>query len=126
VLGVLAQVNELQSAGLLLEVRNPPSGLAAGARVPVFLLGAERTGMLLPRAAILYDERGAYVYRQASAGTAAGKTRYLPVRVTLLMPDGEGWLVQGVDEDDEIVVHGAGVLWSLEGVNAHAADEDED
>ena len=49
------------------------------------------------------------------------------MKVTLLMPHGDGWLVQGVDDDDEIVVHGAGVLWSLEGVGARAADdEDED
>jgi hypothetical protein len=83
--------------------------------------------MLLPRDAILYDENGAYVYKQVASRTAAEKTRYLPVKVALLMPYGDGWLVQGVDDDDAIVVHGVGVLWSLEGVGARAADdEDED
>jgi hypothetical protein len=127
VLGPLAQFSESQSAGLLLEVDHPPLGLAAGARIPLWLYGGERAGMLLPREAILYDENGAYVYKQMAARTAAEKTRYAAVKVTLLMPYGDGWLVHGVDDDDEIVVHGAGVLWSLEGVGARAADDgDED
>jgi hypothetical protein len=127
VLGPLVQFSDSQSAGLLLQIDHPPLGLAAGARVPIALYGSERAGMLLPRDAILYDENGAYVYKQVAARTAAEKTRYLPVKVALLMPYGDGWLVHGVDDDDEIVVHGVGVLWSLEGVGAHAADdEDED
>jgi len=127
VLGPLTEFSESQSAGLLLEIDHPPLGLAAGARIPLWLYGGERAGMLVPRDAILYGESGAYVYKQVAARTAADKTRFLPVKVTLLMPYGEGWLVQGVDDDDEIVVHGAGVLWSLEGVGARAADdEDED
>ena len=126
-LGPLTEFSESQSAGLLLEIDHPPLGLAAGARIPLWLYGGERAGMLVPRDAILYGENGAYVYKQVTARTAAEKTRFLPVKVTLLMPYGEGWLVQGVDDDDEIVVHGAGVLWSLEGVGARAADdEDED
>jgi len=117
VLGPLAQFSESQSAGLLLQIDHPPLGL----------YGGERAGMLLPREAILYDENGAYVYKQIAARTAKEKTRYLTVKVTLLMPYGDGWLVHGVDDDDEIVVHGAGVLWGLEGVGARAADdEDED
>jgi len=127
VLGPLVQFSDSQSAGLLLQIDHPPLGLAAGARVPIALYGSERAGMLLPREAILYDENGAYVYKQVAARTAAEKTRYLPVKVALLMPYGNGWLVQGVDDDDAIVVHGVGVLWSLEGVGARAADdEDED
>jgi hypothetical protein len=127
VLGPLAQFSDSQSAGLLLQIDHPPPGLAAGARIPLWLYGAERAGMLLPREAILYDENGAYVYKRTAPRTAAEKTRYLPVKVTLLMPYGDGWLVHGVDGDDEIVVHGVGVLWSLEGVGARAADdEDED
>jgi hypothetical protein len=48
------------------------------------------------------------------------------VKVTLLAPYGDGWLVQGVDDDDDIVVRGAGVLWS-QGAGIHASDdEDED
>jgi hypothetical protein len=127
VLGPLAQFSESQSAGILLQIDHPPLGLAAGARIPLWLYGGERAGMLLPRDAILYDENGAYVYKQVTARTAAEKTRYLPVKVTLLAPRGDGWLVHGVDDDDEIVVHGVGVLWSLEGVGARAPDdEDED
>ena len=127
VLGPLVQFSDSQSAGLLLQIDHPPLGLAAGARIQISLYGGERAGMLLPRDAILYDENGAYVYKQVAARTAAEKTRYQPVKVALLMPYGDGWLVQGVDDDDEIVVHGVGVLWSLEGVGARAADaEDED
>jgi hypothetical protein len=127
VLGPLAQFSDSQSAGLLLQIDHPPLGLAAGARIPLWLYGGERAGMLLPREAILYDENGAYVYKRMAARTAGEKTRYAAVRVTLLMPYGDGWLVHGVDDDDEIVVRGAGVLWALEGVGARAADdEDED
>jgi hypothetical protein len=127
VLGPLAQFSDSQSAGLLLQIDHPPLGLAAGARIPLWLYGAERAGMVLPREAILYDENGAYVYKRMAARTAGEKTRYAAVKVTLLMPYGDGWLVHGVDDDDEIVVRGAGVLWALEGVGARAADdEDED
>jgi hypothetical protein len=126
VLGPLTQFSESQSAGLLLQIDHPPLGLAAGARIPLSLYGGHRTGLLLPREAILYDESGAYVYKRAAPRTAAEKTRYLPVKVTLLMPYADGWLVHGVDDDDEIVMRGAGVLWSLEGVGARAADDDED
>ena len=41
------------------------------------------------------------------------------------MPSGDGWLVGGLDDDDRIVVHGAGVLWSLEGVGEMPADDDD-
>jgi hypothetical protein len=126
VLGPLRQFTELQGAGLLIEVPNPPAGLSPGARVPMALLGAERAGLLLPRDALLYDESGAYVYKQLNAKTPGEKTRYVPVKVMLLVPYGDGWLVTGVDDDDDIVVHGAGVLWSLESMGAHAVDDDED
>jgi multidrug efflux pump subunit AcrA (membrane-fusion protein) len=126
VLGALAQPSELQSAGLLLEVRNPPRGLAPGARVPLTLLGDVRNGFSLPREALLYGEDGAYVYKQLAPKTPKDPVRYIAVKVTPLLPYGGGWLVQGVDEDDDIVVHGAGVLWSLEGVGARPADDDED
>ena len=127
VLGALTQPSDSQSAGLLIEIDHPPLGLAPGARIPLWLYGAERAGMLLPRDAILYDENGAFVYKRTTPRSAAEKTRYLPVKVTLLMPYQDGWLVRGVDDDDEIVVHGAGVLWSLQGIGTRAADdEDED
>ena len=77
VLGALRQISELQSAALLIEVPNAPAGLGPGARVPVALLTAERAGMLLPRDALLYDENGAYVYKQLTAKTRRGKDALL-------------------------------------------------
>jgi hypothetical protein len=126
VLGILRQTTELQSAALLIEVPNAPAGLGPGARVSVALLTAERAGMLLPRDALLYDESGAYVYKQLTKKTDAENARYAQVKVTLLLPYAEGWLVDGVDDDDDIVIRGAGVLWSLQGVGARQADEDDD
>jgi hypothetical protein len=126
VLGILRQTSELQSVALLIEVPNAPAGLGPGARVPVALLTAERAGMLLPRDAVMYDENGAYVYKQLTKKTDAEKARYARVKVTLLLPYAEGWLVDGVDDDDDIVIRGAGVLWSLQGVGTRQADEDDD
>jgi hypothetical protein len=126
VLGALRQSTELQGVGLLIEVPGAPIGLGPGARVPVGLLSTERSGLLLPREALLYEEHGAYVYKQLSRKAGEAKTRYAPVRVTLLLPYGESYLVDGVDDDDDIVVQGAGVLWALEGMGAHAVDDDDD
>jgi multidrug efflux pump subunit AcrA (membrane-fusion protein) len=126
VLGSLEQPSDLQSAGLLIEVRSPPPGLSPGARIPLALLSADRAGLLLPNDALLYGENGAYVYKQVAAKAPNDKVQYVPVKVTPLVPYGDGWLVKGVDEDDEIVVHGAGVLWSLEGMGAHPVDDDDD
>jgi hypothetical protein len=125
VLGALRQTTELQSVGLLIEVPNAPAGLGPGARMQVALMSAERSGSLLPRDAVLYDEHGAYVYKQLTKKTGAAKARYAPVKVNLLLPYGDGWLVDGVDDDDDIVVHGAGVLWSLQGVGAQQHDDDD-
>jgi hypothetical protein len=125
VLGSLRQTTELQSAALLIEVPSAPGGLGPGARVPVALLTAQRTGLLLPRDALLYDENGAYVYKQLAKHAASDPTRYARVKVNLLLPFADGWLVDGVDNDDEIVVHGAGVLWSLQGVGARQSDDDD-
>jgi hypothetical protein len=125
VLGILRQATELQSVGLLIEVPNAPAGLGPGARVPVALMTAERAGLLLPRDAVLYDENGAYVYKQLAQSSGAEKTRYAPVKVNLLLPWGDGWLVDGVDDDDNVVVQGAGVLWSLQGMGAQQHDDDD-
>ena len=125
VLGNLRQATELQSLGLLIEVPNAPQGLGTGARMRVALLMPERKGSLLPRDALLYDENGAYVYKQLARKKAADKARYSPVRVNLLLPYGNGWLVDGVEDDDNIVVQGAGVLWSLQGVGAPQHDDDD-
>jgi hypothetical protein len=125
ILGTLRQSGESQSVGLLLEIRNAPAGLGAGARVPVTLLTAQRSGLLLPREAILYDDSGAYVYKQLNGKAGDNQARYAAVKVTLLVPYGDGWLVDGVDDDDDIVVRGAGVLWSLQGVGVTAPDDDD-
>jgi hypothetical protein len=124
VLGVLRQTTELQSVGLLIEVANAPAGLGPGAHLPVSLLLAARSGVFVPREAVLYDENGAYVYKQAKP-VPGQKTGYNPVKVTLLLPQGDGWLVTGVDDDDDIVVRGAAVLWSLQRGGAPSADDDD-
>jgi hypothetical protein len=126
VLGLLRESSEQQGVGLLIEVPNAPAGLGPGARIPVALLTADRQGLLLPRDALLYDERGAYVYKQLTKKSDAENTLYAAVRVNLLLPLGDGWLLEGVDDDDNIVVHGAGVLWSLQGVGAQQHDDDDD
>lgn len=125
VLGLLAHTAELQSLGLLLQVERAPPGLGPGARVPVMLQGAPRAGLLVPAGAVLYGEQGAYVYRQLADKDQDGRMHYAPAKVELLEPQGDGWLVQGVDEDDRIVVDGAGVLWSLQGLGTFSAEEQE-
>ncbi len=126
VLGLLRQTTELQSVGLLLEVDDAPAGFGPGARVPLKLLTTARAGLLLPRDALLFDENGTYVYKELTGKADDDQRRYAPVRVQLLAADGEGWLVDGIDGDDNIVVQGAGVLWSLQEMGAHAVDADED
>jgi len=125
VLGILRETTELQSVGLLIEVPGAPPGLGPGARLRVAVMTAERKGLLLPRDALLYDESGAFVYKQLTKKTEAERARYAPVRVRLLFPYGDGWLVEGVDDDDNIVVRGAGVLWSLQAVGAQQHDDDD-
>ena len=125
VLGVLAQATEAQSASLLVEIEQPPAGLAVGARFGVALTGAARAGFLVPRGALIYEEGGAYVYHQLDAKPGDPNMRYARKKVTLLTQSGDGWLVDGLDDDDLIVVHGAGVLWSLEGIGAIPEDEDD-
>jgi len=124
VLGALPQAtDESQSAAWLLRLDHPPPGLGPGARLPVVLEGPAQSGFLVPPGALLYAERGAYVYKELKADN--GVTRYAPVPVELLQPLGEGWLVQGLQADDRIVVHGAGVLWSLQGLSGVTAEEGE-
>ena len=125
VLGVLRQIGESQSVGLLVEVDRPPAGLGAGARVPVELVMPKRSGRLVPRDALLYGDAGAYVYKQVPKSPGDKATRFAPVKVTPLLADGDGWLVEGVGADDDIVVHGAAVLWSLQGLGDQPADDDD-
>ena len=125
VLGVLRQIGESQSVGLLVEVDHSPAGLGAGARVPVELVMARRSGRLVPRAAVLYGEHGAYVYRQMPTSPGDKETRYEREKVALLRAYGDGWLVDGVHADDDVVVPGAAVLWSLQGLDNQPADDDD-
>ena len=124
ILGALRQASEVQGVGVLIEVQNAPLGLGPGARIPVALLSPDRAGVLLPRDAVLYDENGAYVYKQSAKKAGDGKNSYVSVKVSLLLPEGDSWLVEGVDDDDNVVVRGAGVLWSLQGLGSHAVDDD--
>ncbi len=68
---------DLQSAGWLLEVEHAPTGLGPGARVRVVLAGAAVAGLLVPSAALLYGDAGAYVYR---AGRRAERRWQIPIR----------------------------------------------
>ena len=126
VLGVMQQTDETQSVGLLVGVANAPAGLSPGARVPIALMMAKHSGVLLPREALLYDEHGAYVFEQVADKSAPGKARYARHDVKLLQRQGNGWLVSGVDDDDDVVFEGAGVLWSLQGAGARADADDND
>jgi len=126
VLGALRQSTEVQGVGLLIEVPHAPVGLGPGARVPIDLMTPPRKGFLLPRDAVLYDENGPYVYKQMARKAGVDKSQYTMVKVSLLQSSGGGWLVEGVDDDDEIVVSGAGVLWSMQDAGAHAVDDDDD
>jgi hypothetical protein len=126
VLGAVARTTpDLQSAGWLLEIDAPPAGLGPGARLRVTLAGADVAGLLVPTAALLYSEEGAYVYRQVAAQGHDGKIEYTPAAVKLLTPVGDAWLVSGLAAADTIVVHGAGVVWSLQGLGSFSAAEEE-
>jgi hypothetical protein len=126
VLGVLPQAApDLQSVGVLLEVDAPPPGLGAGARIGVKLDGPTQTGVLVPASALVYAEDGAHVYVQLAKNAGDAKLKYAAAKVTLLQAQADGWLVSGIDDDDFVVVHGAGVLWSLQGIGVGAADDDD-
>ncbi len=125
VLGTLPQTAaNLQSVGLLLQMEHPPTGLGAGARLPAILEGPARSGVVVPDGALLYSDQGAYVYRQLTAKSKDGDAQFTPVPVTLLQRLGDGWLINGIDDDDNVVVHGAGVLWSLQGLGNVSDDDD--
>ncbi len=123
VLGPLTQSGPIQSVGLLLQITHPPAGLGPGARLPVMLEGVDKRGRLVPDGALLYGKQGVYVYR-VLPGETKGRTRFAPVRVIPLQPVGGGWLVSGLHADDRIVVRGAGVLWSLQGLGRISGGDD--
>ena len=126
VLGPLPRTDpQSQSAGWLLQIDHRPEGLGPGARARVQLQAASVGGVLVPAAALLYGDKGAYVYRQVGGG--GDKAQYAAAPVKLLGRVGDGWLVDGLGRADSIVVQGAGVLWSLEGISTFsAAEEDHD
>jgi hypothetical protein len=125
VLGTLPRIDaQTQSAGWLLQLERTPSGLGPGARVRVRLQGATATGLLVPAAALLYAAEGAYVYRRVNAA-GAGTFSYAAAAVRPVARVGGAWLVEGLAGDDQIVVQGAGVLWSLQGINSFSAAEEE-
>jgi hypothetical protein len=126
VLGLLRQTDETQSMGILVAIASAPAGLGPGARVPVALLMAKRSGVVLPQEAVLYDEHGPYVFKQLSNKLAREGSRYERRAVKLLLRGGGGWLVSGIDDDDDIVIEGAGVLWSLQGGSGNVVDDDND
>jgi hypothetical protein len=127
VLGVLPRVDaQSQSAGWLLELVRSPAGLGAGARAAVQLQAAAVKGLLVPAAALVYASSGTYVYRRI-AGDRADTFAYESVAVRPVGRVGGAWLVEGLGHADQIVVQGAGVLWSLQGISSFsAAEEDHD
>ena len=124
VLGPLPRSAAVQSVGLLLKIVYPPVGLGAGARLSVILEGADSAGRVVPDGALLYGRRGVYVYRALRKKTQDGATQFAPMRVTVLQSVGGGWLVSGLHADDRLVVQGAGVLWSLEGLSRGSGGDD--
>lgn len=124
VLGLLPRAGaRVQGVGLLLQLPRPPGGLGPGARLPVILEGGDRDGRVVPAGALLYGEQGVYVYRELPEKAKDGDTQFAPLRVTPLEPVGSGWLVTGLHAGDRIVVRGAGVLWSLEGLATLSGDD---
>jgi hypothetical protein len=49
----------------------------------------------------------------------------MPVNVKPLARLGSAWLVEGLTRTDPVVVQGAGVLWSLQGISSFSAAEEE-
>jgi hypothetical protein len=125
VLGPLPRTDaQSQSAGWLLQLERAPEGFGPGARALVRLRSAAAAaGLLVPAGALLYAQQGAYVYRLSAAG--ADTFRYAAVAVKPRARVGAAWLVDGLTPDDQIVVQGAGVLWSLQGISSFSAAEEE-
>src|SRR5207253_170036 len=113
-----------QTAGWLLQLERTPGALGPGARIEVRLQAAATSGLLVPAEALVYAEKGSYVYRRHRTSSAAG-FHYEAVPVRPLSRVGSAWLVEGLAPDDQVVVQGAGVLWSLQGVGSFSAAEEE-
>ncbi len=125
VLGPLPRTDaQSQTAGWLLELEARPEGLGPGARTAVRLQTAAVAGLLVPATALLYAEQGAYVYRLAG-GSGGDTFHYAAVPVKPLARIGSGWMIEGLTRTDQVVVEGAGVLWSLQGISTFSAAEQE-
>jgi hypothetical protein len=125
VLGALPRTEaQSQSAGWLLQLERAPPGFGPGARALVRLQAAALRGLLVPSSALVYSEDGAYVYRQERV-TGTDAFHYATVPVKPLTRVGSAWLVEGLNRADPIVVQGAGVLWSLQGISSFSAAEEE-
>jgi len=125
VLGPLPRTDgPAQTAGWLLQLERTPGALGPGARIEVRLQAAATSGLLVPAEALVYAEKGSYVYRRHRTSSAAG-FHYEAVPVRPLSRVGSAWLVEGLAPDDQVVVQGAGVLWSLQGAGSFSAAEEE-
>jgi hypothetical protein len=125
VLGPLPRTDaQSQTAGWLLELERRPEGLGPGARTAVRLQTAAVAGLLVPATALVYAEQGAYVYRLAD-GSGGDTFHYAAVPVKPLARIGSGWMIEGLTRTDQVVVEGAGVLWSLQGISTFSAAEQE-
>ena len=125
VLGPLPRTDgPAQTAGWLLQLERTPGALGPGARIEVRLQAAATSGLLVPAEALVYAEKGSYVYRRHRTSNAAG-FHYEAVPVRPLSRVGSAWLVEGLAPEDQVVVQGAGVLWSLQGVGSFSAAEEE-
>jgi hypothetical protein len=125
VLGPLPRTDaQSQSAGWLLEVDRAPEGFGPGARAAARLKPGLEHGLLVPAAALVYSQAGTYVYRRVPA-EKRDSFAYESVAVKPLTRIGQAWLVQGLGREDQVVVQGAGVLWSLQGIASFSAAEEE-
>ncbi len=125
VLGPLPRTDaSSQSLGWLLQLERNPQALGPGAHVAVRLQAAATAGLLVPGTALLYSEHGTYVYRQLN-DAGADTFHYAAVTVRPLARVGSAWLVDGLERTDRVVVEGAGVLWSLQGIGTFSAAEEE-
>lgn len=125
VLGPLPRTDgPAQTGGWLLELEGTPPGLGPGARAEVRLQGAAAAGLLVPAEALVFAQNAAYVFRrQGTSGAAAVRFESVPVRPLSRLEN--RWLVEGLAPTDEVVVQGAGVLWSLQGIGTFSAAEEE-
>jgi len=121
VLGPAAAADaQLQTTGALAIVRGPFAsrfgvGRVFDAHMPAS--GTARSGVVVPRSAILRADGGLWVYR------AGGDGHYERVELNDARATPDGWLVtSGLRPGDKVVVSGAGTLFGLE----HGAPAEEE